>query len=124
MKVIFCIGETEAEREAGNTFAVLEKQLAGLKDLPSLTNLVIAYEPVWAIGTGKVATPEQAQEVHHWIRGWLTEHKDCGQTTRIIYGGSVTGKNCKELASQPDVDGFLVGGASLKPEFADIIQAK
>uniref|UniRef100_A0A8C9BQX5 Triosephosphate isomerase n=1 Tax=Phocoena sinus TaxID=42100 RepID=A0A8C9BQX5_PHOSS len=88
--------------------------------------VVLAYEPVWAIGTGKTATPQQAQEVHEKLRGWLKSNISdaVAQSTRIIYGGSVTGATCKELASQPDVDGFLVGGASLKPEFVDIINAK
>jgi len=86
---------------------------------------VIAYEPVWAIGTGQVATPQQAQEAHHGLREWLAKNvsKDVAQNTRIIYGGSVNGKNSKELAALPDVDGFLVGGASLKPEFVDIINS-
>ncbi|KAK9742450.1 hypothetical protein RND81_03G173800 [Saponaria officinalis] len=89
------------------------------------TNVVIAYEPVWAIGTGKVASPEQAQEVHAELRKWLQSNisPEVAATTRIIYGGSVSGANCKELAAKPDVDGFLVGGASLKPEFIDIINS-
>ncbi|KAL5991921.1 hypothetical protein ACLOJK_012833 [Asimina triloba] len=88
-------------------------------------NVVLAYEPVWAIGTGKVATPAQAQEVHFELRKWLKDNvsAEVAEKTRIIYGGSVNGGNCKELAAQPDVDGFLVGGASLKPEFVDIIKA-
>ena len=89
-------------------------------------NVVIAYEPVWAIGTGKTATPEQAQEVHQLLRVWLN-HKcgpDVAQSVRIQYGGSVTGKNCRELAQKPDIDGFLVGGASLKEEFVDIVKAR
>jgi triosephosphate isomerase (TIM) len=87
---------------------------------------VIAYEPVWAIGTGKTATPQQAQEVHAQLRRWLAENvsESVSQTTRILYGGSVTGSNAKELGSQPDIDGFLVGGASLKPEFIDICNAR
>ncbi|KAL5973320.1 hypothetical protein ACLOJK_029970 [Asimina triloba] len=89
------------------------------------TNVVLAYEPVWAIGTGKVATPDQAQEVHFELRKWLKENvgAEVAATTRIIYGGSVNGANCKDLAVQPDVDGFLVGGASLKVEFIDIIKS-
>ncbi|KAF3553697.1 hypothetical protein F2Q69_00015106 [Brassica cretica] len=89
------------------------------------SNVVIAYEPVWAIGTGKVASPAQAQEVHDELRKWLAKNvsADVAATTRIIYGGSVNGGNCKELGGQADVDGFLVGGASLKPEFIDIIKA-
>lgn len=87
---------------------------------------MIAYEPVWAIGTGKTATPQQAQEVHAQLRKWLSENvsSEVANTTRILYGGSVTGSNAKELAAQPDIDGFLVGGASLKPEFIDICNAK
>jgi triosephosphate isomerase len=90
------------------------------------SKVVLAYEPLWAIGTGKTATPQQAQEVHEKLRRWLKSNVNDGvaQSTRIIYGGSMTGATCKELASQPDVDGFLVGGASLKPEFVDIINAK
>ncbi|KAG9618680.1 hypothetical protein KCU64_g22541, partial [Aureobasidium melanogenum] len=90
------------------------------------SKVVIAYEPVWAIGTGKVATTEQAQEVHAAIREYLA--KEVSQTasdnTRIIYGGSVSEKNCNELAKEKDIDGFLVGGASLKPAFVDIINAQ
>ena len=88
--------------------------------------IVIAYEPVWAIGTGKVATPAQAQEAHADIRVFLTKAVSpaVAESTRILYGGSVNAGNCKELATLPDIDGFLVGGASLKPEFVDIINAK
>ncbi|THU46268.1 hypothetical protein C4D60_Mb09t03150 [Musa balbisiana] len=88
-------------------------------------NVVLAYEPVWAIGTGKVATPTQAQEVHTALRKLLHDNvsPEVAASTRIIYGGSVNGANCKELAAQPDVDGFLVGGASLKPEFVDIVNS-
>ncbi|KAJ4795873.1 Triosephosphate isomerase [Rhynchospora pubera] len=94
-------------------------------DITHWTNIVLAYEPVWAIGTGKVATPAQAQEVHVGLRKWLSEYvsSEVASSTRIIYGGSVNAANCKELAAQPDVDGFLVGGASLKPEFVDIIKS-
>jgi Triosephosphate isomerase len=82
------------------------------------SKIVIAYEPIWAIGTGKVATTEQAQEVHAAIREWLKKDvsEEAAEQTRILYGGSVNAKNCRELAKQPDIDGFLVGGASLKPE--------
>lgn len=85
-------------------------------------NIVIAYEPVWAIGTGKVATPEIAQETHGWIRTWVADNvsTDIAQALRIQYGGSVKASNAADLAKQEDIDGFLVGGASLKPEFADI----
>lgn len=87
---------------------------------------MIAYEPVWAIGTGKTATPAQAQEVHANLRKWLTENVSAAvaQSTRILYGGSVTAANARELASQADIDGFLVGGASLKAEFVDICNAR
>lgn len=90
------------------------------------SHVVIAYEPVWAIGTGKTATPDQAQEVHAWIRQFLKEKvsSDVSDKTRIIYGGSVTADNAAELAKNPDVDGFLVGGASLKPDFIKIINAR
>ncbi|XP_025213380.1 triosephosphate isomerase-like isoform X3 [Theropithecus gelada] len=90
------------------------------------SKVILAYKPVWAIGTGKTATPQQAQEVQEKLRGWLKSNvsEAVAQSTPIIYGGSVTGATCKELAGQPDVDGFLVGGASLKPKFMDIINAK
>ena len=90
------------------------------------SKVVIAYEPVWAIGTGKVATSAQAQEAHVDVRAFLAKAVSpaVAESTRIIYGGSVNAANCKELAQRPDVDGFLVGGASLKPEFIDIINAK
>lgn len=90
------------------------------------SKVVLAYEPVWAIGTGKTASPQQAQEVHEQLRNWLSENisPEVAASTRIIYGGSVTAANAKELASQKDVDGFLVGGASLKPEFVQIVNAR
>ncbi len=90
------------------------------------SKVVLAYEPVWAIGTGKVATKEQAQEVHSELRKWLSSNvnEEVANSTRILYGGSVSGANCKDLASQPDIDGFLVGGASLKPEFVAICNAR
>ncbi|KAE8139889.1 triosephosphate isomerase [Aspergillus pseudotamarii] len=129
ISVIFCIGETLEEREANKTIEVVTKQLnAAAKELTKeqWTKVVIAYEPVWAIGTGKVATTQQAQEVHAAIRKWLAEaiSPEASENTRIIYGGSVSEKNCRELAKEPDVDGFLVGGASLKPAFVDIINAR
>ncbi|CAN6485684.1 unnamed protein product [Victoria cruziana] len=127
LKVIACIGELLEEREAGKTFDVCFKQLKAFSDkVSSWADIVIAYEPVWAIGTGKVATPQQAQEVHAAVRDWLKENvsADVASATRIIYGGSVNGSNCAELAKQEDIDGFLVGGASLKgPEFAIIINS-
>jgi triosephosphate isomerase len=124
---IACIGETLAERDAGKTIEVVERQLRAIaKAVPAAAwgKIVVAYEPVWAIGTGKVATPAQAQEVHAKLRNFLsTVSPAVAQATRIIYGGSVTGANCKDLAGQADIDGFLVGGASLKPEFIDIINS-
>ncbi|KAK8489234.1 hypothetical protein V6N13_009523 [Hibiscus sabdariffa] len=126
LKVIACIGETLEERESGSTMAVVAAQTKAIADkVTNWDNVVLAYEPVWAIGTGKVATPAQAQDVHRELRKWLSENVSgaIAESTRIIYGGSVNGANCKELAAQPDVDGFLVGGASLKPEFVDIIKS-
>jgi len=118
---IFCIGETLAEREADRTFAVLDEQLAqGLSDvvLPDPERVVVAYEPVWAIGTGKTATETQAQEVHAYLRKRLTARfeKNIAAHMRILYGGSVNSQNVDTLMAQPDVDGVLVGGASLKIE--------
>ncbi|RDX84218.1 Triosephosphate isomerase, chloroplastic, partial [Mucuna pruriens] len=125
--VIACIGELLEEREAGKTFDVCFQQLKAFADaVPSWDNIVIAYEPVWAIGTGKVATPQQAQEVHVAVRDWLKKNvsDEVASKTRIIYGGSVNGGNSAELAKQEDIDGFLVGGASLKgPEFATIVNS-
>ncbi|KAK4204364.1 putative triosephosphate isomerase [Triangularia verruculosa] len=128
LSVIWCCGESLEEREAGNTVAVVEKQLAALAAKVTgddWKKIVIAYEPIWAIGTGKVATTEQAQEVHAAIRKWLKANVSdaVADETRILYGGSVSAKNSKELAKQADIDGFLVGGASLKPEFVDIINS-
>jgi len=118
---IFCIGETLEERESGKMFDVLRQQVtAGLKDLTTrqIQTVVVAYEPVWAIGTGKVATDEQAQEVHAFIRGLLAELYDpqTAAATRILYGGSVKPGNVDGLMTQPDVDGALVGGASLNAD--------
>jgi len=126
LKVIPCVGETLEQREAGKTMDVITDQLKAIADkVKHWENVVLAYEPVWAIGTGKVATPDQAQEVHADIRKWIAANvsEDVASTVRIIYGGSVNGGNANELAHQPDVDGFLVGGASLKPEFIDVIKA-
>nr|AAU93945.1 triose phosphate isomerase [Helicosporidium sp. ex Simulium jonesi] len=122
--VIFCIGEQLSEREANHTMDVCTRQMAALASkISDWSRIVVAYEPVWAIGTGKVATPDQAQEVHGLCRRWVAQHVSpaVAETTRIIYGGSVTAGNCRDLAAQPDIDGFLVGGASLKPEFVDIV---
>lgn len=127
LSVIWCCGESLEEREAGKTVEVVTKQLAALKAKigSDWSKIVVAYEPIWAIGTGKVATTEQAQDVHAALRKWLKENVDekAANETRILYGGSVSEKNCKELSKQADIDGFLVGGASLKPAFVDIINS-
>lgn len=126
---IFCVGETLDEREQNRTFEVVGSQLAeGLFHLSAdqLRQVVIAYEPVWAIGTGKTATPEQAQEVHAFIRKQLADQygSTVAEGISILYGGSVKPNNAKELFSQPDIDGGLVGGASLDSrDFAEIIKA-
>lgn len=127
--VILCCGESLEEREAGTTVEVVTKQLEAVNKAISKdawAKVVIAYEPIWAIGTGKVATTQQAQDVHEALRKWLADSvsSEVAENTRILYGGSVSEKNCKDLATQPDIDGFLVGGASLKPAFVDIINAK
>jgi len=127
LSIIPCIGEKLEERESGKTEEVCFAQLRAIADKVSdWSKVVLAYEPVWAIGTGKVATPQQAQDIHAALRKWVAENVnvEVAQNLRILYGGSVNGKNCKELASCPDIDGFLVGGASLKPEFAEIVDAK
>jgi len=126
---IFCIGETLSERESNQTEKVIEAQVRkGLDGIASddFVKIVIAYEPVWAIGTGKTASPAQAQEVHAFIRNLLTElySKELADQTVIQYGGSVKPENAKELLSQPDIDGALVGGACLKAKsFVDIIKS-
>lgn len=127
---IICIGETIEEREAGNTFEIIREQLEGsLKNFIDQAKMpfstILAYEPVWAIGTGKTATPEQAQEVHQFIRQWMSESfdKDTADQIRILYGGSVKPDNATDLMSRPDIDGALVGGASLKADsFIGIIR--
>lgn len=127
--VILCIGETIEQREAGQTETVNLRQLnAGLEDVPveQMRQMVIAYEPVWAIGTGRNATPQDAEAVHRVIRAELAELYDqtTAESVRIQYGGSVKANNAGELAMQPNIDGFLVGGASLKSgEFLEIAQA-
>jgi triosephosphate isomerase len=121
LTVLFCIGETLVEREAEKTFKVLKRQvtggLAGIT-MDQLKHIIIAYEPVWAIGTGKTATDDQAQEAHAFIRTLVVGLYDqtAGNNIRILYGGSVKPENIKGLMAQPDIDGALVGGASLKAE--------
>ncbi|HOB33822.1 MAG TPA: triose-phosphate isomerase, partial [Verrucomicrobiota bacterium] len=128
LKPIVCVGETLAEREAGQTEQVLETQVRG--SLAGLTRdqmieTIVAYEPVWAIGTGKTATTQQAQEAHAFIRGLLAKMFDdtVARKVRIQYGGSVKPSNARDLMSQPDVDGALVGGASLEARsFSEIVK--
>lgn len=125
---VICVGETDAQREAGQTESVILGQLKAVVDrigIEALSRAVIAYEPVWAIGTGKAATAEQAQAVHRSIRSWLaTQNESIAARVQILYGGSVNESNAAELFGQPDIDGGLIGGASLKPEaFAAIVRA-
>lgn len=125
---IVCVGETLEERDNKKTIEVIEKQLQeGLKGIneDNLEKIIIAYEPVWAIGTGKTATPEQAEEIHKFIRDWIQEKYslDLSEEVRIIYGGSVKASNAKELMSQKNIDGALVGGASLESQlFVELIK--
>ncbi|PLV59390.1 triose-phosphate isomerase [Thermotoga sp. KOL6] len=127
MTPIFCVGETLEEREKGLTFCVVEKQIRegfyGLNK-EEAKKVVVAYEPVWAIGTGKVATPQQAQEVHAFIRRLLLQMYDeeTAETIRILYGGSIKPNNFLGLIVQKDIDGGLVGGASLKESFVDLVR--
>ncbi len=121
---IVCVGETLEERESGVTEKVLDHQLeVGLKGIEDITAVVIAYEPVWAIGTGKTATDEQAEETIAYIRKKIGELfcPKCAEKVIIQYGGSMNAKNCKGLMAQPDIDGGLIGGASLKLDFATIV---
>jgi triosephosphate isomerase len=129
LKPILCVGESLAEREAGATLKVVQTQtergLEGVSKEQAVT-LVVAYEPVWAIGTGKVATTEQAQEVHAFIRGLLTKHygEAVAQKVRILYGGSMKPANAPELLAQKDIDGGLIGGASLEARsFTELVKA-
>jgi triosephosphate isomerase len=125
-----CVGETLAEREAGRLNEIISRQVkGGLKDINAedMKKVVIAYEPVWAIGTGKTATPEQANEVHALIRQLIRSlySEEIANGLRIQYGGSVTPENVSTLMAKPDIDGALVGGASLKPEtFAALVNFK
>lgn len=131
LNAILCVGETQSQRQAGKTWAVVERQLReGLAEIPAgldwAGRLVIAYEPVWAIGTGQNATPEQAQQVHAQIRRWLTARagEPAARALRIQYGGSVNAQNASSLMRQADVDGGLIGGASIKGEtFIAIVEA-
>jgi triosephosphate isomerase len=129
LKVIFCCGEVQQERETGIHFEIVRKQLEnGLFSLSEtdFINVVIAYEPVWAIGTGLTASPEQAQEMHKFIRGLVKERygMECAEDLTILYGGSCKPSNAREIFSKPDVDGGLIGGASLKKEdFCAIVEA-
>jgi triosephosphate isomerase len=129
LKVIFCCGEVKGEREEGKHFIVVKRQLEeGLFTLPAeeMEKVVIAYEPVWAIGTGLTATPDQAQEMHKYVRSLVREKygKECSEELTILYGGSCKPSNAQEIFSKPDVDGGLIGGASLKKEdFVAIVEA-
>lgn len=129
MHVVFCCGEVLEDRKSGQHFDVVERQLhevlSGLND-SEWDHITIAYEPVWAIGTGETATPEQAQEMHAFIRNWVKEQQGDARAAvvRILYGGSMKPGNAAALLQQPDVDGGLIGGASLKPDqFTAIISA-
>ena len=127
LSVMACIGEKIDEREGGRTEEINAGQLAAIREEigEDWSNIVVAYEPVWAIGTGKTATPEMAQQTHEEIRQWLLKNvsKQAAEQTRILYGGSVTDANAADLIVQADIDGFLVGGASLKPAFQTIVAA-
>lgn len=127
IKPIFCIGEPLEVRESGDVFAFVQAQLDAVVeccDARFFEQAVIAYEPIWAIGTGKTASPEQAQEVHAFIREYLASHSEHAQAIRLLYGGSVNASNAEALFAQNDIDGGLIGGASLKLEdFKVICQA-
>ena len=128
LKPILCVGETLPERESGAAFVVIKRQLDAVINkcgIDLFANAALAYEPVWAIGTGRTATPEQAQEVHAYLRSQVAKHSaKLAGLIQILYGGSVKGANAKELLSMADIDGALVGGASLKAaDFQEIIAA-
>lgn len=121
---IVCVGETLAEREAGKTDEVVKRQLAAVihANGPCISEVVVAYEPVWAIGTGKTATPEQAQQVHAVLRAQLKAASEHADRIKLLYGGSMNAANAASLLAQPDIDGGLIGGAALKaPDFLTII---
>ncbi len=125
---VLCVGETRAERETGKTWEVIQRQLEAvfaIAPIESLTTAVIAYEPVWAIGTGLTATPEQAEAVHLAIRDWIAKRDPClAATARLLYGGSVKADNAAGLFAMPNIDGALVGGASIiAQEFFDIVKS-
>jgi glyceraldehyde 3-phosphate dehydrogenase len=129
LSVIACCGEPQSNREAGTTNEFVFPQIKAYVDAftkEDWARVVIAYEPIWAIGTGLTASPEQAQDTHADIRNYLGQvaGADIAANTRILYGGSANAKNAPELSGKEDIDGFLVGGASLKPEFADIINCQ
>merc|ERR1712178_625934 len=127
MTCVYCIGEPKEVREKGldAVMALMDTQLKQIYHLLNPTKVVIAYEPVWAIGTGLTATPEDAQATHAGIRKLIAEKAsaEVAEKIRIQYGGSANAKNAPDLSKQPDIDGFLVGGASLKPEFKDMVVA-
>jgi len=128
LKVMLCIGEKKEEREAGTTMDVCASQLkpvAAILSKEEWANVSIAYEPVWAIGTGLTATPEMAQDTHASIRKWMSDNvgADVASAVRIQYGGSMKGANAKDLLAQPDIDGGLIGGASLKADFFNVINS-
>merc|ERR1712238_285208 len=127
LTVVFCIGEPKPIREKGldAVLAEMDVQLEQIYPLLDPGKVVIAYEPVWAIGTGLTATPEDAQATHAGVRKLIAQRASpaVAEAIRIQYGGSANAKNAPELSAQPDIDGFLVGGASLKPEFAEIVAA-
>ncbi len=129
LRPILCVGETLEEREAEKTFDVVETQIqGGLADVTAeqVERVVVAYEPVWAIGTGRTATPDQAEEVHAYLRKWLEKRFDASvaERIRIVYGGSMKPANAGELLGKPNIDGGLIGGASLEARsFADLVQA-
>lgn len=129
VKVILCIGESYEEKQAGETLNICKRELTPVIELLSKEdweNVVIAYEPIWAIGTGLAATSQDAQDIHSEIRSFIASQvgDEIAQSVRILYGGSANGKNAPDFKDKSDVDGFLVGGASLKPEFVSIINSR